>query len=101
MNGSKVLLPLVRYEIVEIIALLLLAPFLFSDGPKDGADQKLFEQKMTQSGVVRVERLPTQTVFHPPENRQLTLTVLVSTTRDGRSPAGLDTGSIEIVVSAP
>ncbi|MBN8540245.1 MAG: hypothetical protein J0L82_07655 [Deltaproteobacteria bacterium] len=96
---------------MEFIALLLLAPFLFSDGSTAGSEQKMIEQTMSQSAVVRVERLATQTVFHPPANQQLTLTVLLSqgpvgsasavSNMEGRSPAGFDDGKIEIVVSAP
>lgn len=85
---------------MEIIALLLLAPFLFSDGPSDGGDQKLFQQIATQSGVVRVERLPHQTVLLSPKLDGAPGTKN-SSTRDWRSPAVLDTGSIEVVVSAP
>lgn len=96
---------------MEFVALLLLAPLFLSDGTPDGSDRNAIELTTGQSSVARVERSVEQTVFHPPENKQLTLTVLLSkgsigtvdasSNTDLRSPAGFSSGSIEIVVSAP
>lgn len=99
---------------VELIALLLLAPLLWSNDSTSSPVETsssvaavLSEASSDASNdVPRVELVDGRWLVHPPADTSLTMTVLehrVDQAAASRSPASVDTASrrIDVIVSAP
>lgn len=86
---------------MELIALLLLAPLVFSSGSAEVESPGLVPGPVVVAAVV--QQTVGETVVHPPADLRYTMTVLRHTPRRtlSRNPAGFTPESLEVIVSAP
>ena len=82
---------------MDLIALLLLTPLVFSSGSAD------VESPGPVVVAAMVQQTADETVVHPPADLRYTMTVLRHTPHRtlSRNPAGFTPESLEVIVSAP